>query len=107
MCEYRRRLPHFHPEDAYLFLTWRLLGSLTRRPKSIVYPTAGHAFVAQDRALDRCASGPVWLKDPRIADLVAHAILGGGSERRFYELYAWVVMPNHVRLLMLPRTTVA
>jgi hypothetical protein len=28
MAEYRRRLPHFHPDDAYLFPPWRLWGSL-------------------------------------------------------------------------------
>jgi REP element-mobilizing transposase RayT len=26
----------------------------------------------------------------------------GASERRFYDLCAWVVMPNHVHLLILP-----
>ena len=72
-----------------------------------MYPTAGHAFVAQDRALDRRASGPQWLGDRRIADLVGHAIRVGESERQFYELCAWVVMPNHVHLLILPRVSVA
>jgi REP element-mobilizing transposase RayT len=27
----------------------------------------------------------------------------GQVERRFYELFAWVIMPNHVHLLLLPR----
>ena len=36
------------------------------------------------------------LKNPRIAGLVAETILTGESERRSYELSAWVVMPNHV-----------
>jgi len=27
----------------------------------------------------------------------------GESERHFYELSAWVVMPNHIHLLLLPR----
>ena len=98
MPEYRRKLPHFHPDDSYLFVTWRLWGSLPRRRSYIVYPTAGHAFVAEDRALDRDTSGPLWLKDPRIADVVAHAIVIGESERQFYELCAWVAMPNHVHL---------
>ena len=78
MPEYLRKLPHFHPEGAYLFLTWRLWGSLL--PPSAdppVYSSAGHAFVAQDRALERRPLGPLWLKDPRVADLVAHAILAG------------------------------
>ena len=72
-----------------------------------MYPTPGHAFVAQDRALDRYSSGPLWLTDPRIADLVAHAIVIGDRERQFYELCAWVVMPNHVHMLVLPKVSVA
>ena len=106
MREYRRRLPHFHPDDAYLFLTWRLWGSLPAGLPSRPYPTPGHAFVAADRALARDRSGPVWLQDPRIAELVAEAIVAGEQERRFYELNAWVVMPNHVHLLILPKVAV-
>jgi len=67
-----------------------------------MYATPGRAFVAQDRALDRSAAGPLWLKDPRIADLVSNPILVGDGERRFCNLCAWVVMPNHVHLLILP-----
>jgi putative transposase len=108
MPEYRRRLPHFHPNDAYLFLTWRQWGSsLPAKADSTTYPTSGHAFVAHDRVLDRRASGPRWLKDPRIADAVSHAILIGNCERRFYRLLAWVVMPNHVHLLILPLVPIA
>src|SRR5664280_2275065 len=47
MPDYRRRLPHFHPQDAYVFLTWRLWGTLPLRVDSAARPTAGHAFVAQ------------------------------------------------------------
>ena len=103
MPDYRRRLPHFHPQDAYVFLTWRLWGTLPLRADSTGLPTAGHAFVVQDRAMDRCAVGPLWLRNPHIANLVAEAILIGEGERRFYELCAWVVMPNHVHLLILPQ----
>jgi putative transposase len=106
MAEYRRRLPHFHPDDAYLFLTWRLWGSLPALPPSHLYPTRGHAFVAADRALEHNRTGPVWLKDPRIARLVVETILAGEKERLFYELYAWAVMPNHVHLLILPKVAV-
>ena len=70
--------------------------------KSAYFRTHGHAFVAADRVFDRRTSGPLWLRDDRIADLVAHAILIGDCERRSYDLAAWVVMPNHVHLLILP-----
>jgi len=102
MLEYRRRLPHFQPDNAYIFLTWRLFGSLPAVRAKEHYPTPGHAFVAADRALDHPGSGPQWLRDPRIAGLVAESIRSGESDRRWYGLDAWVVMPNHVHLLILP-----
>jgi REP element-mobilizing transposase RayT len=86
-----------------MFLTWRLWGTLPLRVNSTGCTTAGHAFAVQDRTLDRGAVGPQWLRNPHIANLVAEAILIGQDERRFYELCAWVVMPNHVHLLLLPQ----
>ena len=106
MPEYHRRLPHFHPDGTHLFITWRRWGSLPAKCSFVVYPTAGHAFLAQDRALDRPSSGPLWLQHPRIAELVAQTILMGDIERHFYQRYAWVVMPNHVHLLILPQVPV-
>ena len=106
MPGYRRRLPHFHRDGAYLFLTWRLWRSL-RKPSPRFYPTPGHAFVAADRLLHRDRSGPLWLSQPRIARLVVDTIIAGEHERGFYELSAWAIMPNHVHLLILPRITVA
>ena len=93
MPEHRGKLPHFQPDDTWLFLTWRLWGSPP-------------PFVAQDRALEK-QSGTRWLSYPPIAQTVARAILIGEVERQFYELSAWVVMPNHVHLLILPRTSVS
>jgi len=107
MQEYRRKLPHFHPDHAYLFLTWRLWGSLASNAPIPNYPTPGHAFVAADRELHAAQSRFLWLKDPKIAECVASTIQAGECERAFYELYAWVVMPNHVHLLILPKVPVA
>jgi len=102
MPEYRRRLPHFHPDNAYLFVTWRLHGSVPVPKPDVIYPTPGHAFVAEDRALDR-SPGPQWLSDTRIARLVAHTLRAGENEKHWYELYAWAIMPNHVHVLLLPK----
>ena len=41
-----------------------------------------------------------------VANLVAEAIVAGDSQRQFYDLRAWVVMPNHVHLLILPKVKV-
>ena len=106
MPEYRRRLPHFQPDGAYLFVTWRLDGSI---PASVLrgsFPTPGHAFAAADRALARDRQR-LWLRNPQIAKLVTESIRAGETERQLYELEAWVVMPNHVHLLALPRVALA
>jgi REP element-mobilizing transposase RayT len=58
-------------------------------------------FAARDRALAQ-NHGPLWLSNPRIARLVVDAIGSGENQKQLYELPAWVVMPNHVHLLMLP-----
>jgi len=51
-----------------LFVTWRLHGSVPVPKPDVIYPTPVHAFVAEDRALDR-SPGPQWLSDTRIARL--------------------------------------
>jgi putative transposase len=104
MAEYRRHLPHFHPDGAYLFVTWRLAGSLPALPPGVIYPTPGHAFAAQDRALHQ-SHAPAWLRDPHVAREVVKAIRAGEGERNVYELQAWVVMPNHVHVLLLPHAS--
>jgi putative transposase len=107
MREYRRRLPHFHPDGAYLFVTWRLWGSRPRASSSVPVATPGQAFVRDDRLLDRSSSGPLWLREPAIAAFVSQTLAIGDVERHFYELSAWVVMPNHVHLLILAKTGLA
>ncbi len=102
MAEYRRHLPHFHPDGAHLFVTWRLDGSLPAPPPDMIYATPGQAFAAEDRALAQ-SHEHLWLNDTRVARQVADAIRNGEGEKRFYELQAWVIMPNHVHVLLLPR----
>ena len=55
-----------------------------------------------DRLLDRGRNGPLYLGRPEIAGLVEDALHDG--ERRFhrYRLYAYVVIPNHVHILVTP-----
>jgi REP element-mobilizing transposase RayT len=44
------------------------------------------------------------LQDPRVASVVVNALLYGETVRRFYDLHAWVIMPNHVHAIVEPRT---
>lgn len=106
MADYWRNLPHFHPEQRYLFVTWRLHGTLPAEKSTIKHATPGQAFAAADRALDR-SQGPRLLAEPRIANLVAEVLLIGEQEKHLYELNAWAIMPNHVHVLILPSVPLA
>jgi putative transposase len=97
----RRRLPHIYPQGVPLFVTWHLHGSV---PHALVPPgslSAGQAFVWLDRQLDNPRQGPLFLKQPEIARLVV-ASIHKGVELGHYELGAYVVMANHVHLLIRP-----
>jgi len=98
--DYQRHLPHCHPGGAYLFVTWRLEGSLPACLPEVIYATPGHRFAAEDRALAH-GRGPRWLEDTRVAAKLVE-ILQAGDRQNLYELCAWVIMPNHVHILILP-----
>ena len=104
MPEYRRRLPHIHPEGRSLFLTWHLHGSLpaTQYPPPSKKLSAGQAFVWIDRYLDRTRKGPLFLRIPEVAQLVADAVIHHDAELEHYKLEAFVIMPNHVHMLIDP-----
>ncbi len=51
-------------------------------------------------ALDE-GQGESWMKDARIAQIVAESILHFAGDR--YDLGAWCVMPNHVHLIISPK----
>ena len=99
---WRRKLPHWVPDDSIVFVTWRLIGTLPKPEPKLLTHDPGRTFLHQDRQLDRLESGPRWLTDPRIADLVAEAVLHGERARGEYELFAWVVMPNHIHIVLKP-----
>src|SRR5262249_41655727 len=104
---YQRRLPHLQVQGRPNFITWRLHGSL---PINRVFPTddnAGKAFVAMDRILDREITGPAHLRRPEIAELVVDAFRYGQEHLGQYQLHAFVVMPNHVHILITPSVEIA
>ena len=95
-----RRLPHHYAVGQPIFLTWRLAGSL---PANRCFPaasTSGQAFLAMDLILDAARTGPRSLGMPEIASAVVAAIQYRDS--RHYQLHSYVVMPNHVHLLVTP-----
>ena len=55
-----------------------------------------------DSVLDRAACGPLHLGRPEIANLVLDAICYGQDHMKHYEHHAYVIMANHVHLLITP-----
>jgi putative transposase len=107
---YERTLPHWQPEGRDLFLTWRLSGSLPVRVMAALRASKtkelGKRFREYDSELDKASSGPLWLKEPRIASIVVAGIREA-AERALCLTHAWVVMPNHVHLLIAPLAPIA
>ena len=129
MTYYERRLPHWFPKAKTLFVTWRLHGSLPTSAQARVLarvqqrisraakargqecprhvaPSAGERFLAIDQELDRSRYGPKCLVDPRVASAVICVLRRGDTELGHYRLAAFVLMPNHVHILIEPRTDV-
>src|SRR5579863_1108789 len=84
MMRHKRHLPHWLPEEAVLHVTWRLAES------------------RREYRLHAGPSGSKWLADERIADIVVNALKYGAEQKRFYDLFAYVVMSNHVHVVIQP-----
>lgn len=122
MTFYRRNLPHWHPEGKTIFITWRLYNSLpaallkkmrTATNDGATQPAAtspeefpGNKFLQFDSSLDAPKSGPAWLLDPEFAGYAEYPIIRGAELGR-YELHAYVIMPNHVHVLLDPHLPLA
>lgn len=123
---YHRNLPHWHPLGAAIFLTCRLYGSLPenvieqlRVTQKLVEREIGKAsqsaekiaelrlnqhkklFAKLDAILDRAETGPTWLGETEVAALVEDALLRRYAE--LYKLWAYVVMVNHLHVLLTPK----
>lgn len=111
---YRRNLPHYHPEGYPLFITFHLADSLPlnvilelRKQRERELQTISSLeraeidnkyFTYYDEWLDRCASGPNWLKDGNVAQITMKEIKS--MEGIQYKLIACCIMPNHVHMLI-------
>jgi REP element-mobilizing transposase RayT len=117
---YHRNLPHWHPSGRAIFLTWRLQGSLpqkvlnqlrTMRQQMSKREASQDSearireykrlFAKMDAILDKAESGPLWLKDTAVAELIQHAVLQ--QYAHLYVLWAYVVMANHFHVLLKPK----
>jgi REP element-mobilizing transposase RayT len=123
---YRRNLPHWHPPGAAIFVTWRLKGSLPTSAVKRLRETHGllkqeaerrglsieelnlrinkKLFAMLDEFLDRAEYGPTWLREPAIANMIQDALLN--TYAHLYKLWAYVIMPNHVHVLVKPKLAI-
>lgn len=123
---YRRYLPHWQPAGATIFITYRLVDSLPKRVlqkienehqqnlrdaqaaeklnSETIWLLNKKRIIVIDEALDFEKSGPHWLSDPRVAELVVGNL--HHHAERLYHLRAYVVMSNHVHVLLQPLTIV-
>jgi putative transposase len=90
----RGYLPHFDTPEVIQSVTFRLADSLP----------AGILDTEVDSVLD-AGHGRCLLRHTEIADLVERALLHFDADR--YRLLAWVVMPNHVHVLVQPGVPLA
>ncbi len=108
---YRRNLPHFHPRDVALFITWRLFGSVPKHRMLEIEKARAlsmrEEFRVVEKILDCEAPESAPLRDPRIARMVCECIEMGASSFRRYALHEYVVMPNHVHVFLSPFTEVS
>lgn len=119
---YRRHLPHYHPEYGKFHIVFRLDGSLPQeavqrlkqrreaRERYLSGETNMHErhelllehrknyFVKFDSLLDVAETGPRWLAQDSIAQIVVDAMLK--RDRNDYDLVAYTVMSNHVHLIV-------
>jgi putative transposase len=120
---YQRHLPHQIPTGHPIFLTWNLKGAVPRQvldelnelrkqverapeiseetPEARKNRMGKILFARQDGWLDNATNGPLHLKDPGAAQIVVESIRFGDPKR--YQLHSFVVMANHVHLLITPR----
>ncbi len=123
---YRRHLPHWQPDGAVVFITFRLFGSLPqsildkigrlrenlkiemdkgKMPGEEVMLRAQRLFELLDDSLDQVwkdenSMSPRWLDKPEVAGVVRDAMKYYEGDR-FLE-HRYVIMPNHVHWLIEP-----
>lgn len=119
---YARNLPHWQPENAVLFMTIRLYGSLPKikieelkerriaeeqllRSKALSEEGLKKAlrkcfdlyFGKFDELLDNGTTGPHWLREKRIATIWTNALFHFDGDR--YKVICSTIMSNHVHFI--------
>ncbi len=104
----RGYLPHFDGGEIAQAITFRLGDSLPQTVlkawrEELSRENAANTDAALRRRIESYLDqghGSSWLKDARVASMVQQALLHFDGSR--YKLSAWVVMPNHLPLILIP-----
>lgn len=119
---FRGKLPHLKSEGALYFVTFRLGDSLPaheiarlKHERAVILEQSRAAkaplpwhdeqqllawYCEKVEALLDAGHGSCWLSRPDVATLVANALRFFEGNR--YDLKAWVIMPNHVHVVVFP-----
>ena len=121
-----RHLPHWHQPGATYFVTFRFGDAIPIQQQELLRdlrsdwekknppPRTRHQWEQLNQLVGRESEkwldvgfGECWMRQPEIRELVANALgyfdLGNETERLSrYELGAFVLMPNHLHLLVRP-----
>ncbi|MEO5946770.1 MAG: transposase [Chitinophagaceae bacterium] len=114
---YKRKLPHWQPEEEKFFITYRLAGSLPitviekLKEQYLLQKDDSHSqsneqkailkenyFTAFENQLENNLNKPHWLKDEAIAKTVMDSLIFRDKEH--YTLWAVCIMNNHVHILI-------
>jgi REP element-mobilizing transposase RayT len=105
---HRGYLPHFDGGSVSQFITCRLADSLPQkilerwRMELAARPIENidrEVLILAEKFLDK-GYGECYLKQPQIAEIIKRSLLKFDGER--YKLLAWVIMPNHIHVLLRP-----
>ena len=97
----RGYLPHLKAEGGVYFVTFRLADSLSQSALDELKQTPKEAHSKAIEAHLDAGHGACLLSNPKVAQLLVHTLKTFDGER--YVLHDWVVMPNHVHLVIEPR----
>lgn len=97
----RGYLPHLKAEGGIYFVTFRLADSLPQSALDELERSAPGTRSKQIETYLDAGHGECCLRKPEIAQIVIQALKQFEGER--YALHDWVVMPNHVHLVIEPR----
>lgn len=97
----RDYLPHYHKPGLFQLITFRLVDSMPQEKVANLLRSKKFSATQKRNAMEDVLDfgyGACYLQDDRVAGLAQDSLLFFDGER--YNLLAWVVMPNHVHLLV-------